>query len=167
MAKFPYIVIPGKDKDIYLPWISVSLDYPKTHKVTLPVWALIDSGADSCLCCLEIGQWLGIKFKKQPQKVFTTANGEQFSGFKERIKMFFSGKKYFCDFYFSKSIPVKSPIILGQNGFFDQPSLHDRWPSRSNLVAPPYFSPLAFSREKEYYRFVCQKLLYQDQKRRK
>jgi len=121
MAKFPYIIIPGKDQeDVCLPWISVSLNYPKTHKITSPIWALIDSGADSCLCCLEIGQWLGIKFKKQPQKVFTAVNGEQFSGFKERIKMFFSGKKYFCDFYFSKSIPVKSPIILGQNGFFDQ-----------------------------------------------
>ena len=90
MPKFPYIVIPGKDNDVYKPWISVNLNYLKTHKITPPIWALIDSGADNCLCSMEIGFWLGIKFKKQPQKVFTAANGQQFSGFKERIKLFFT-----------------------------------------------------------------------------
>ena len=120
MSKFPYLVIPGKDRDVYKPWISVNLDFPKTHKVTPLIWALIDSGADNCLASWEIGLWLGIKFKKQAIKTFTAANGQPFTGFQEKVRMFFSGEESFCDFYFSKSIPVKAPIILGQSGFFDR-----------------------------------------------
>lgn len=119
MPKFPYVVIPGKDRDVYKPWISVNLDNPKSHRITPPIWALIDSGADNCLANITIGEWLKINFKSLPQKIFTAANGQRFKGYETEIVLFFAGKNYRCPFYFSSVIPIKAPIILGQTGFFD------------------------------------------------
>jgi hypothetical protein len=65
VVKIPYTILPSKSlKQIYKPLINIVLNYKKTHKVTLPVKALIDSGADVCFCSDMIAAWLGIRLDK-------------------------------------------------------------------------------------------------------
>jgi len=57
MSKYQYA---NPSPGVYKPWVSVSLRYGKTHKVTpAAIVALIDSGADVCFCSKDIGIWLG------------------------------------------------------------------------------------------------------------
>jgi hypothetical protein len=121
MTKVPYTILPSKDKGkIYKPLVKVILNYKKTHKVTLPVIALIDSGADCCFCADYIGTWLGIQFDKIKSSVnFTAVNGQTFVTKSEVLTLMTCEKKYECRFHFSDILPRETPIILGQLGFFD------------------------------------------------
>ena len=75
MAKFPYISLPGNEGKVVLkPLIKVRLIYLKTHKITNPIYALIDSGADVSFCEKNIGIWLGINFTKLKNTSFRAAN---------------------------------------------------------------------------------------------
>lgn len=117
MSKYQY-VNPGPG--VYKPWVSVSLGYRKTHKVTpAAIVALIDSGADVCFCSKDIGIWLGIQFKKAKPVIFTTANRTTFGAVKEMVTLYVCGTNYQCPFYFTEDLPRETPIILGQLGFFD------------------------------------------------
>ena len=119
MSKYPYTVLPTKTSVVYKPLVPVRLHYSKTHKMTSPIIALVDSGADACFCSENIGFWLGIKFDKKKKHTFTAANNQTFETFKEVITLEASGKKYSCPFYFTNTLPRQTPIILGQIGFFN------------------------------------------------
>jgi hypothetical protein len=120
MPKYPYYILPGRGRPVYKPIIKATLNYRKTHKVTVPISALIDSGADVCFCLTDIGDWLGIQFKgKKGPEVFTAANGSQFRAWQENVTLFACGKNYNCFFFFTEVLPRETPIILGQFGFFD------------------------------------------------
>lgn len=120
MAKFPYTILPSSDGNkVYKPFIPARLAYKKTHKITLGINALIDSGADVCFCAMDIGLWLGINFKNNKRFDFTAANNQIFDTYKEVINIYVCGLKYDCPFYFSDKLTKKFPIILGQKGFFD------------------------------------------------
>lgn len=84
-----------------------------------PVYSLIDSGADVCLCSKMIGLWLGINFDKAKKVPMVAANRSTFDTVIEEVNLNVCGKKYKCPFYFSDSLPRETPIILGQKGFFD------------------------------------------------
>ena len=116
MSKYQYFSLGN---NIYKPWISVTLGYKKTSRITSPSIALIDSGADVCLCSKDIGIWLGIPFDKKSRVTLIAANKTKFQTIKETITLYACGKKYECPFYFSDSLPPVTPIILGQKGFFD------------------------------------------------
>lgn len=115
MARHPYIEpAPG----VYKPWIEVRLKY--VHKITpAPIVALVDSGADVCLCAKHIGEWLGIKFRNQPTLEITAVNSSSLTAYKQPITLYVCGKQYSCPFYFAENLPPETPIILGQAGFFD------------------------------------------------
>lgn len=116
MPKYPYFIpAPG----VYKPWIPIILGYKKTHRITKPVTALIDSGADVCFCSKDIGIWLGVQFKKKKPVQFTAANNTTFDTYPDKITLYACGIQYECEFYFSDSLPRETPIILGQLGFFD------------------------------------------------
>ena len=120
MAKYPYSILPiPSGGQVFKPLISVRLIYKKTHKLTAPVYGLIDSGADVCFCSQDIGLWLGINFKNKKPISFTAANNKAFLTFKEVISLQVCRLTYDCPFYFSAELPPKFPIILGQIGFFD------------------------------------------------
>ncbi|MBI4129803.1 retroviral-like aspartic protease [Candidatus Roizmanbacteria bacterium] len=117
MAKYPYYI---PSSGVYKPWIKVHLGYKKSHKITsIPIVALIDSGADVCFCSEDIGIWLGISLNKRSQYTFTTANKTKFTAIKETITLYVCNQQYQCPFYFSGTLPLETPIILGQLGFFD------------------------------------------------
>lgn len=116
----PYTLLPSNNKvSISLPLAKVLLNYKKTHKITVPISALIDSGADVCFCNEAIGIWLGINFNKIKAETFTTANRTTFKAKPEIIHLHAYHKAYECKFYFTDSLPQHTPIILGQIGFFD------------------------------------------------
>ncbi len=119
MAKYPYIELPGAEGSILKPLIGIHLGYPKTHKVTTGIYALIDSGADVCFCSADIGAWLGIALKKSNAQSFTAANSAHFTATKEVITLYAGNKQYLAPFYFTADLPKQTPIILGQIGFFD------------------------------------------------
>ena len=121
MIETPYIALPSNAGPVYKPLIRVRLNYPKTHKMTLPVTALIDSGADVCFCSDFIGAWLGIDFKKiKEEEQFTAANGGTFQTKSVNLKLIVGDIGYNCKFYFTDVLPRHTPIILGQIGFFDR-----------------------------------------------
>jgi hypothetical protein len=117
----PYTLLPSIYKgSVRLPLAKVILNYKKTHKITpVPISALIDSGADVCFCNETIGAWLGIKFNKNKEGVFTTANKTTFKAKPEIVTIHAYNKKYECKFFFTDTLPKHTPIILGQIGFFD------------------------------------------------
>lgn len=121
MAKYPYTVLPGKDGLVYKPLIKVVLGFQKTHKITPPILALIDSGADVCFCLEDIGAWLGIKFKtKRKMTTFKAADNKSFRAFKEEVILYVNQRKYLCPFFFTDVLPRETPLILGQRGFFNR-----------------------------------------------
>lgn len=118
MSKHPYFLVP--EENILKPWIGIQLGYKKTHKVTLKVPAIVDSGSDVCFCAEDIGMWLGVVFGKQKSKVFTAANSTTFVAWCVEMTLYFNGGQYQCPFYFAKTLPKETPIVLGQIGFFDR-----------------------------------------------
>lgn len=122
MPRYPYTILPTKDdKKVYKPLIDVILNYRKTHKITSPIKALIDSGADVCFCADFIGIWLGIQLTKIKQEVwFTAANNEKFPTKPASLMLHVANKNYPVTFYFSNTLSKNFPIILGQIGFFDK-----------------------------------------------
>ena len=118
MAKYPYF-IPAPN--VFKPWIKVSLNYKKTHKITPGgIVALIDSGADVCFCAKYIGEWLGIQFRKKQPTTFTAANNSQFKAQEEIITLIACNESFDCRFFFTDDLPKETPIILGQLGFFEK-----------------------------------------------
>lgn len=116
MRKYPYYIPSDKT---YKPWITVSIGYKKSHKITPLITALIDSGSDVCFCSKEIVDFLGVDKKKKQKMVFTTANSSSLHTFMEILTLYIGGRNYDCSFYISDKLPPETPIILGQLGFFD------------------------------------------------
>lgn len=120
MSKYPYSLFPPKDKPVLKPYIYIRLGCKKTHKIIPnPVLALIDSGADMCLCKKYIGDWLGLNFNKLKRGEITAVNKTRFVVLIHPLTVFFQNKIYEASFSLSDEIPDQTPIILGQKGFFD------------------------------------------------
>lgn len=121
MFKFPYVALPSKVGKVYKPLVKIRLSYLKTHKLTLPVAALIDSGADVCFCSDFIGTWLGIQLSKiKKEEEFTAANGQVFKAKPAVVKLLMENLHFETTVYFTDVLPRNTPIILGQIGFFDR-----------------------------------------------
>lgn len=117
MRKFSYYIPENK---VYKPWITVGIGYRKTHKITIaPITALIDSGADVCFCSKEIADSLGVSSRNKEKVTFTAANNTPLPTFLEALTLYIGVKNYECSFYISDKLPLETPIILGQLGFFD------------------------------------------------
>jgi len=119
MARYPYTILPGEIGPIYKPLITVILSFKKTHKITPPITAVVDSGADVCFCAENIGLWLGIKLRKKRLYTFTAANRTLFQAVRENLILYIGRKRLTCPFFFTNVLPKETPIILGQMGFFD------------------------------------------------
>lgn len=121
MTKFPYISLPTPTGEkVYKPLIQLRLSYSKTHKFTDPVWGIIDSGSDVCLCHKNIGIWLGLNFKKEDRVKLKAANNQDFFTHKAKVILYVCGLRYECPIYFTDELVKNYPVILGQIGFFDR-----------------------------------------------
>ncbi|KKR32913.1 MAG: hypothetical protein UT63_C0028G0002 [Candidatus Gottesmanbacteria bacterium GW2011_GWC2_39_8] len=121
MPKIAYTSLPSPHGHINKPLINIGLSSDKTHRVIpAQIKALIDSGADVCLCSEDISAWLGIKLNRKKSCSFTAANNQIFNAIPEYLTMSVFGKKYKSNFFISNNLPKNFPIILGQKGFFSQ-----------------------------------------------
>jgi hypothetical protein len=120
MTKYHYDLIPPEAKQVYRPLLPIKLEYPPTKKCTPPIRALIDSGADVCMCTLEVGLWLGITFDgTEDEFSIETANGSLSRAVKKTVTLITDKNQFECPFFFVEGInPLKIPL-LGQQGFFD------------------------------------------------
>lgn len=121
MTEFPYIALPSPLGKVYKPLIKIQLNYTKTHRVTPPITALIDSGADVCFCSDMIGAWLGIQLQEiKKVEEFNTANRGTFKAKPASVKLYVGEKSYETKVFFTNVLPHYTPIILGQIVFFDK-----------------------------------------------
>ena len=119
MAVFPYVSFDRNGKKFFKPLVPVVLKYKPTHKIIPATYALIDSGADVCLCSTQIGKYLRINFKKIKTKLsIVSVNGSISATKPATVHLYIANKIYPCVFYFSDRLPKETPIILGQSGFF-------------------------------------------------
>jgi hypothetical protein len=120
MSIFPYTELPSRKRITYSPLLNVRLNYKKTHKITHPISALVDSGADICMCSKDIGIWLGIDFRKLKEEIeLRGISNCPIKAVKENVNLIVNNKDYLCPFYFSEDYPPNKPLILGQIGFLD------------------------------------------------
>lgn len=113
---FPYTTLPGFSKDTKRPLIPIKLIFK--GRQTLPIFALIDSGADYSYARGEIANFLGINLSKiQPEKSFAV-NGVEFMAYPSEIEVEFAGYRLKTNIQFSDQISRAFPVILGQENFF-------------------------------------------------
>src|SRR5688572_16466632 len=97
MAKYHYELIPPASKQVYRPLLPIKLANPLTQKSTSPIRALIDSGADVCMCSIEVGWWLGFEFDEiEDDFSIETANGSTSRAIKKVVTLIVEGKHYDC-----------------------------------------------------------------------
>ena len=119
MAKYPYQNDPARHK-VPRPILPIKLGYKKTGKTTIPIRALVDSGADVCMCAQEVATWLGVEFDgTEKQFSIVTANGSASQAIRKNITLITQEKQYQCPFFFVEGINPMSIPLLGQQGFFD------------------------------------------------
>lgn len=116
MATFPYFAFPSKTKrKIYFPALRVRLCY-KHSRLTDPILALIDSGAEVSYCLKDIGTWLGVGFSKRKLFISRAADKHKFRGYKDEVSLFIAGEKINLPIIFTQNLSF--PIILGRKVFF-------------------------------------------------
>jgi len=100
---------------IYRPKVRIAVEYKGVkHKL----FALIDSGADSCLFPRDIAEILDIDIRKGPSIMYTGVGGQ-------RVPFYFHEVKIFFDQYSFKTMAgfayagIGTGGILGQRGFFE------------------------------------------------
>lgn len=114
---FPYTTLPGIPQETKRPLIPMKIIHK--DRETLPMLALIDSGADYSYARSEIAEFLGIDLSRiKPSKSFA-ANGVAFNAFPYQTLIELGGNRLKIDFHFSNQISRAFPIILGQENFFD------------------------------------------------
>ena len=115
--KFPYIEVWGEEstgKHIKRPMVPIEIIGPKS---SLPVLAIIDSGADRSLFNLEIAKEIGLDLStgKKREVIGITGVGEEIVVDVEIKIKDLGAYKIPVGFIDSKYVPA----LLGEEGFFD------------------------------------------------
>lgn len=117
--KFPYIKLPGPDSQ--KPWFSRPLIPIRLYgpSGSLPLRALVDSGADRALFHESIGRELGLDVRSGPVQDFYGIEGGRVAVFLHRIRLSVDGLPGEIELSagFTESAGVHA--LLGQEGFFD------------------------------------------------
>lgn len=115
---FPYSILPGIPKDTKRPLIPVKFIHKS--KSTLPIFCLVDSGADYTYLTMEIAKMLDIDLSNiKPVKSFGI-NGSPFLCYTSEITIEVGGHKLDIPVHFSNQLNRILPCVLGQENFFSQ-----------------------------------------------
>lgn len=96
----------------YIP-IRVSIHHGNP---TYPINAMVDSGSDRNLFPKQLGDILGINFKKiKPVKISGIGN-QEITAFTSKINIWIDDRKYESEADFS---PEQRTLLLGRQGFFN------------------------------------------------
>lgn len=116
MAVFPFA---KTQQGVLKPAILVRLGYIKSHKITSPIFSLIDSGADSSYCSYDIASYLGFTYDVKKEVESTAANNKQFESVPAQFNFYVAGRRYETTILVSKELPPFPQVILGMSGLFD------------------------------------------------
>jgi hypothetical protein len=118
MAIYPYF---SPQQDVYKPWIQIRLGNPSSHQlIQQSIIALIDSGADACLCITDIAKALKIKLDHTKTREFKGVNNQPIQTIKGSVQLYVCNTQLICPFYFTDKLPPSTPIILGHECFFNR-----------------------------------------------
>jgi predicted aspartyl protease len=117
--KFPYFKTPRADprkKWVARPIIPVVLSGPKKN---IPIYALIDSGADKCLFNAEVGTEIGIDLERGEKEYFSGIEAGRVVTYLHKIHLQISGIDKMIEVEAGFTAAQGVVAILGQEGFFD------------------------------------------------
>ncbi len=123
MAKLGFSYLPRiiinpvtkQQEEIFTPYIQVRLSAGHGNLTQL-IDALVDSGADGNLFPLQLGELLGINFKKAVPKVIYGIGNAQITAYTASINIWVNNIKYQTEADFSDK---QQTLLLGRNGFFN------------------------------------------------
>ena len=119
--KYPYLPRPvinqktGKREEVFTPFVPVMVSINHANP-THPIDALVDSGSDRNLFPLQLGNLLGINFKKIKPKIIYGIGNIKVKAFTSKINIWLDNTKYSSEADFSLEQQV---LLLGRRGFFD------------------------------------------------
>ncbi|MDD5147197.1 MAG: hypothetical protein PHV63_01435 [Candidatus Daviesbacteria bacterium] len=117
---FSYIGFPQTDiagniiGETYRPIVQVRISYG--HRLSREYDALVDSGSDRNLFPAELGELLGISFKKQKSKIINGIGGIKIKAYSVNIVIYLGSYKYNTSTDFSYE---QRDLLLGREGFFN------------------------------------------------
>lgn len=115
---FRYITLPGVPKDTKRPLIPVRFIHK--NKSTLPIFCLVDSGADYSYLTAEVAKILDIDLSNiKPHKSFGI-NGSPFLCYPSKITIEIGGHKLDIPVQFSNQLNTPFKCVLGQEDFFSK-----------------------------------------------
>ena len=123
MAKlgFPYLPRPLIDpkanlvQEVFTPYTPIRVSHDHGNPTAF-IDALVDSGADRNLFPIQLGEMLGINFKKTNPKIIYGIGNAQIKAYSSKINVWLNNTKYptYADFSLSQQT-----LILGREGFFN------------------------------------------------
>ena len=119
--KFPYLPRPvinqktGKREEVFTPFVPVMVSINHANP-THPIDALVDSGSDRNLFPLQLGNLLGINFKKIKPKIIYGIGSLKVKVYTSKVNIWLDNTKYSSEADFSLEQQV---LLLGRYGFFN------------------------------------------------
>lgn len=123
MAKTGYSYLPRQVinqktnllEEVFTPYIPIRLSV--NHNNPTPIIdALVDSGSDRNLFPLQLGELLGINFKKIKPKIIFGIGDIQIKAYTANINIWLNNTKYLSEADFSLN---QQTLLLGRQGFFN------------------------------------------------
>lgn len=114
----PRLVIDAgtnRKEEVFTPYVPIMVSYGHGNP-TRPIDALVDSGSDRNLFPLQLGQLLGINFKKIRPKTIFGIGGIQLKAYTSKINIWVNNKKYPTEADFCLE---QQTLLLGRYGFFN------------------------------------------------
>ncbi len=114
----PRIVINPKtstQEETFTPFIPIKFSTTHNNPTNL-IDALIDSGSDTNLFPMQLGEMLSIKFKKMNEKIIYGIGGAQIKAYTAKINIWLNNTKYETEADFSRE---HQGLLLGRQGFFN------------------------------------------------
>lgn len=104
----------GKLVEIFRPMALIRVSFAR-GAISRPFDALIDSGSDGNLFPYQLGEILGISFKKIKPKIITGIGNHQIKAYTSKINIWIGNSRFEseADFNHDQMTP-----LLGRNGFF-------------------------------------------------
>lgn len=114
---FPYTKLPGSPDATLRPLVPVRFIYK--DKATLPILAMVDSGADYSYVTSEVADLLGIKLNKEKSVRSFGVDGALFLAYESAVELELGGHRFTAKVLFADKLGAFK-VILGQKDFFSK-----------------------------------------------
>jgi predicted aspartyl protease len=112
---FPYTKLPGSPDATLRPLVPVRFVYK--GRTTLPIFAMVDSGADYSYVTGEIADLLGIKLNKNKPVRSFGVDGSPFLSYESAVEIELGGHRFAAKVLFADKLGAFK-VVLGQEDFF-------------------------------------------------